>query len=106
MLLKLDGEHFQGRAKKLYETMAKIVPKRASLTKIHDLHVTMSSFSVTDEMDRKRMLKIVKHAGKELTQAVAHDHLTGYLNNLSYSSRCNTLLLLFDIMRNRGAGGA
>ncbi|KAG2222971.1 hypothetical protein INT45_012949 [Circinella minor] len=78
--LKLKGKRFRGRAKELYETMAKIVPSPDRLVRTHDLHVTVARFPITNDVDLKKLLKIVTDTGNGLRQAVTHDPLIGYLN--------------------------
>ncbi|KAI7850605.1 hypothetical protein BDC45DRAFT_539089 [Circinella umbellata] len=51
--LKLNGPKFRDHAKKLSETIAKIVRVPNRLTKMDDLHITVSKILIKDKIDRK-----------------------------------------------------
>ncbi|KAI7856542.1 hypothetical protein BDC45DRAFT_502998 [Circinella umbellata] len=78
--LKLNGEHFRERAQNLYDTMTKIVPNPDRLVRTDNLHVTVAQFHITNDVDRKQLLKIVTDVGNELRQTITQDPMIGYFN--------------------------
>ena len=74
MTLKLNGPKFREHAKKLFETMAKIVCVPNHLTKMDDLHITVSKILIKDKIDWKILLETIMQAGDKLKQATKQDY--------------------------------